>query len=45
MGEVRIEIAVVNPRTGAQSDPLVALADTGATLTVVTGAVLQSLES
>jgi hypothetical protein len=29
MGDVRVEIVVLNPRTGARSDPLVALADTG----------------
>ena len=43
MGEVRVEIAVVNPRTGAQSEPIVALADIGATLTVIPGAVLEGL--
>ena len=43
MGEVRVEILVVNPRTGARSEPMVALADTGATLTVAPGEVLERL--
>ena len=43
MGEVRVEIVVVNPRTGAQAEPIVALADTGATLSVVPGALLEEL--
>ena len=43
MGEVRVEIVVVNPRTGARSEPMVALADTGATLTVIPGALLEEL--
>jgi clan AA aspartic protease len=43
MGEVRVEIVVINPRTGARSEPMVALADTGATLTVIPGALLEGL--
>lgn len=43
MGEVRVDIAVVNPRTGAQSEEITALADTGATLTVIPREVLQRL--
>jgi clan AA aspartic protease len=43
MGEVRVEIVVANPRTGVRSDAMVALADTGATLTVMPGEVLESL--
>jgi aspartyl protease family protein len=43
MGEVRVEIAVINPRTSSRSDEITALADTGATLTVVPGQLLESL--
>jgi clan AA aspartic protease len=43
MGEVRVEIAVINPRTGARSEDIAAVADTGATLTVVPGRLLGSL--
>ena len=43
MGEVRVQIAVINPRTGARSEEITALADTGATLTVVPGPLLESL--
>ena len=43
MGEVRVAIVVVNRETGAQSDELVALADTGATLTVIPGEILEGL--
>src|SRR5262245_26871321 len=43
MGEVRVEVTVVNPRTGARSEPLVVLADTGATLTVIPAPVLNQL--
>ncbi len=43
MGEVRVEIFVVNPRTGARSEAITALADTGATLTVVPGEILETL--
>jgi clan AA aspartic protease len=43
MGEVRIPIVVENPRTGARSEELIALADTGATLTVVPAAALRQL--
>jgi len=43
MGEVRVQIVVVNPRTGARSDEVTALADTGATLTIVPGEILRQL--
>ena len=43
MGEVRVEIAVLNPRTGGRSGPITADADTGATLIVVPAPVLESL--
>jgi clan AA aspartic protease len=43
MGEVRVEVGIVNPRTGARSEPLVALADTGATLSVVPAPLLHRL--
>ena len=43
MGEVRVEIAAVNPRTGARSPVVVALADTGATLTVMAGPMLDRI--
>lgn len=38
-----MEIAVINPRTGARSEGITALADTGATLTVIPGQLLGSL--
>jgi len=38
-----VTIEVVNPRTGARSQPLTALADTGATLSVLPAAVLDAL--
>ena len=34
-GEVRVEIVVVNPRTGARSETIVARADTGGTVAVI----------
>ena len=43
MGEVRVEIAVVNPVTGARSGPIVALVDPGATLTMIPAEVLHRL--
>ncbi len=43
MGEVRVQITVINPRTGARSEEITALADTGATLTVVAGSLLERL--
>ncbi len=43
MGEIRVEIVAVNPRTGARPEAVVALADTGATLTVMPGEVLDRL--
>lgn len=43
MGEVRVQIVVANPRTGARSEEVTVLADTGATLTVIPGNILQQL--
>ena len=43
MSEVRVEIVVVNPRTGARSDAIGALADTGATLSVIPREILHRL--
>ncbi len=43
MGEVRVHIVVTNPRTGARSEEITALADTGATLTVIPAEILQTL--
>jgi clan AA aspartic protease len=43
MGDVRVQIAIINPRTGARSEEITALADTGATLTVVPGPLLERL--
>jgi predicted aspartyl protease len=43
MGEVRVEVVVANPHTGAQSEPVTALADTGATLAVLPGPILDRL--
>ena len=43
MGEVRVEIVAVNPQTGLRSEPIVALADTGATLAVLPGEMLERL--
>ena len=43
MGEVRVAIVVENPRTGARSEELTALADTGATLTVVPATALHQV--
>ena len=43
MGEVCVEIVVVNPKTGTRSEAIVALADTGATLTVIPGDILRRL--
>jgi clan AA aspartic protease len=43
MGEVRVPIVVEHPRTGARSEELIALADTGATLTVIPGGTLRQL--
>jgi clan AA aspartic protease len=43
MGQVRVPILVENPRTGARSEELIALADTGATLTVVPDSALRGL--
>ncbi len=43
MGEVHVEIVVVNPRTGVRSKAITALADTGATLTVIPAELLRRL--
>ena len=43
MGEVHVQITIINPRTGARSEEITALADTGATLTVVPGSLLERL--
>lgn len=43
MGEVHVNIIVVNPRTGARSGEITALADTNATLTVIPGELLRTL--
>lgn len=43
MGQVRVQIVVVNPRTGARSEEVTVLADTGATLTVVPGETVPTL--
>lgn len=43
MGEVRVQIVVMNPRTGARSGELTVLADTGATLTVLPAGILRHL--
>jgi clan AA aspartic protease len=43
MGEVHVEIVITNPLTGARSAPVSALADTGATLSVIPAALLESL--
>ena len=43
MGEVRVAIVIENPRTGARSEELTALADTGATLTVVPATALRQV--
>jgi hypothetical protein len=43
IGEVRVEIVALNSRTGARSETIVALADTGATLTVIPGEILDGL--
>ena len=43
VGEVHVEIAVTNPRTGARAGQIMALADTGATLPVISRSLLESL--
>jgi len=43
LGEFRVQVVVVNPRTGARSEEITALVDTAATLTVVPRDVLQQL--
>lgn len=43
MGEVRVRIVVVNPRSGARSEEITALADTGATLSVIPADILHQL--
>ena len=43
MGQVNVQIAIVNPRTDARSEEFTALADTGATLCVIPAAILESV--
>ncbi|MBM3220930.1 MAG: Retroviral aspartyl protease [Candidatus Rokubacteria bacterium] len=43
MGEIYVPLTVINPQTGAQSEPITALVDTGATLAMLPGALLESL--
>jgi predicted aspartyl protease len=43
VGQVHVQIAIVNPRTGLRSQEITVLADTGATLTVIHGPLLESL--
>jgi clan AA aspartic protease len=43
VGDVHVQIAITNPRTGAQSEAISAVADTGATLSVIPAALLESL--
>ena len=43
MGEVYVPITVINPRTGAESEALTALVDTGATLAALPGTLLASV--
>ena len=43
MGEVHVEIVVVNPRTGVRSGEITVLVDTSATLTVIPGELLRRL--
>jgi clan AA aspartic protease len=43
MADVHVRIAITNPHTGAQSEDITALADTGATLTMIPGSMLERL--
>jgi clan AA aspartic protease len=43
MGETWIPLVLENARTGARSEELLALADTGATLTMIPGATLREI--
>jgi predicted aspartyl protease len=43
MGEVHVPITVINPWSGARSEAITVVADTGATLTLVPGSVLEGL--
>jgi clan AA aspartic protease len=43
MGDVHVRMAITNPRTGAKSTEVTALADTGATLTMIPGSMLERL--
>jgi predicted aspartyl protease len=43
MGEVRVAMTVINPRTGTRSEEMTAVADTGATLSVIPGQILDGL--
>lgn len=43
MGQVNVLISVINPATGDRSEEFSALADTGATLSVIPAEILQSI--
>jgi clan AA aspartic protease len=43
MGETWIPVVLENARTGARTEELLALADTGATLTMIPGAALRQI--
>jgi predicted aspartyl protease len=43
MGEVHVRITIVNPRSGARSDDIAVLADTGATLTIIPAPLLEAV--
>jgi clan AA aspartic protease len=43
VGEVYAPVTVINPQTGAQSESITALVDTGATLAMLPGALLERL--
>ncbi|MBM4442242.1 MAG: retroviral-like aspartic protease family protein [Candidatus Rokubacteria bacterium] len=43
MGDVYVRIGIANPSTGAKSKPIRALADTGATLTILPARLLEKL--
>jgi clan AA aspartic protease len=43
MGQVNVQITIVNPRTGVRSEEFTALADTGATLCVIPAVLLESV--
>jgi clan AA aspartic protease len=43
MGEVHVPVTVMNPRTGAESESITALVDTGATLAMLPASLLDSV--